>query len=51
MIIDVRKKVTPLDAAKIESKEVQKQFLKLAKMMSGWVDKYHAKVPYNKEKK
>lgn len=42
MVIDIRKKVTTLEAAKRETREVQKQFLKLGNIMSKWVDKYHA---------
>lgn len=48
MVIDVRKKVTALDVARQETRDVQKQFLELGKIMSKWVDKYHAKVPYQK---
>ena len=40
MVIDVRKKVTAMEVAKLETKEVQKQFLKLGQIMTGWVDKY-----------
>lgn len=46
MIIDIRKKATPVETAAVESKEVQKQFLKLKKIMSRLVHKYHAKVPH-----
>lgn len=42
MIIDVRKKISALDAAKIESQEVQKKFLKAGKIMARWIDKYHS---------
>lgn len=49
MIIDVRKKVSALEAAKMETRVVQKQFLKLGKIMAQWIDKYHAKAPYAKK--
>lgn len=51
MIIDVRKKVSALEAAKIESREVQKQFLKLGRIMAQWIDKSHTKAPHAKEEK
>lgn len=49
MIIDVRKKISALEVAKMESKEVQKKFLQLGKIMAKWIDKYHSNAPYAKK--
>ena len=49
MIIDVRKKVSALEAAKIETQEVQKQFLKLGKIMARWIDKCHPELTNDKK--
>lgn len=49
MIIDVRKKISALETAKMETREVQKQFLNLGKLMAEWVEKYHPTVPYAKK--
>lgn len=49
MIIDVRKKISALDVAKMESKEVQKTFLELGKTMAQWMDKYYPIAPDSKK--
>lgn len=50
MIIDVRKKISALETAKMETREVQKQFLKLGKIMAQWIDNYPGKAPYDAKK-